>query len=104
MTRRRLALLGLILAAGLFGLWAFAGRSAGGVEDDWAEVTHEDLVTGVEVAGTLSAVESAALGPPQVEEMWNFKIAFMAPEGTEVRQGQPVLGFDSSELENKLQE
>jgi HlyD family secretion protein len=107
---RRLALLGVILAAGLFGLWAFAGRGpssvagATGTADDWAEVGREDLVTGVEVAGTLSATDSAVLGPPQIEDMWNFKIAFMAPEGTEVRQGQPVLGFDSSELENKLQE
>jgi len=106
--RRLFALFGLILAAGLFGLWAFAGRAPAGAPgaaaDDWAEVGREDLVTGVEVAGTLSAVDSAVLGPPQIEEMWNFKIAFMAPEGTEVRQGQPVLGFDSSELEGKLQE
>jgi HlyD family secretion protein len=107
---RPLAVLAILLAAALFGLWAFTGRgrAAGGIgttgEDEWAEVHREDLVTGVEVAGTLSAVDSAVLGPPQIEDMWNYKIAFLAPEGAEVRQGQPVVGFDTSELEAKLQE
>jgi HlyD family secretion protein len=102
-----LAVLAILLAAALFGLWAFTGRgrAAGAAgEDDWAEVHREDLVTGAEVAGTLSAVDSAVLGPPQIEDMWNYKIAFLAPEGTEVRRGQPVVGFDTSELESKLQE
>jgi multidrug resistance efflux pump len=103
--KRPLALLGIVVAAALFGLWAFADRGgAAGAADDWAEVRHEDLLVGVEVAGTLSAVAAASLGPPQIPEMWNFKIAFMAPEGIEVRQGQPVLGFDTSELETKMQE
>jgi HlyD family secretion protein len=61
-------------------------------------------VLGVEVTGTLSAVDSAVLGPPQIGDLWDFKIAFLAPEGAEVRRGQPVVGFDSSELETKLQE
>jgi multidrug efflux pump subunit AcrA (membrane-fusion protein) len=103
--RRKAGLLALILAAALFGLWAFAGRGTTSTADDeWAEVHREDLVVGVEVAGTLSATESTVLGPPQLPELWNFKIAFMAPEGAEARPGQPVLGFDTSELENKLQE
>ena len=101
--RKKVLLVALILAAALFGLWAFAGRESASAEDEWAEVHREDLVVGVEVAGTLSATASAALGPPQIEDTWNFKIAFMAPEGAEVRQGQPVLGFDTSELETKLQ-
>jgi multidrug efflux pump subunit AcrA (membrane-fusion protein) len=101
---RLFALIGVILAAALAGLWAFAGRGPAASGDDWAEVRHEDLVMGVEVAGTLSATESAALGPPQLPNTWDYKISFMAPEGSEVRTGQPVLGFDTSELETKLQE
>ena len=108
-TRRNrfLAVLGILLAAGLFGLWAFSGRPGRGAsagEEEWAEVHREDLVVGVEVAGTLTAVDSAALGPPQISDMWNYKISFMAPEGIVARPGQPVLGFDTSELESKLQE
>jgi multidrug efflux pump subunit AcrA (membrane-fusion protein) len=35
--------------------------------------------------------------------MWRFKIAQMAPEGEEVAPGTPVLAFDASELEQRLQ-
>lgn len=65
-------------------------------------VEQRDLVLGVEVSGTLQAVESSQLGPPQVPNMWNFKISMMAPEGEEVAAGTPVLGFDTSELVQQL--
>ncbi|MGD8441509.1 MAG: efflux RND transporter periplasmic adaptor subunit, partial [Holophagae bacterium] len=57
----------------------------------------------VDVDGTLQAVESSVLGPPQVRDVWQFKIAMMADEGTDVRAGQPVLAFDPSELQQRLQ-
>lgn len=62
-----------------------------------------DLVIAVEVTGTLHAVESSALGPPQIRDMWQFKIAMVAEEGKEVVAGQPVLAFDTSELQQRLQ-
>jgi HlyD family secretion protein len=62
-----------------------------------------DLVIGVEVTGTLRAVDSSVLGPPQVRDVWQFKIAMMADEGTEVKTGQPVIAFDASELQQRLQ-
>jgi HlyD family secretion protein len=105
--RRRLtrfAAGGALLAVVALGLWLVAGRAAASAEGDWAEVRREDLVIGVPVTGTLSAVQSTVIGPPQLPEVWDFKIAFLAPEGMQVRQGQPVLGFDTSELETKLQE
>ncbi len=68
-----------------------------------ARVERGDLVIGVNVTGTLRAVESSVLGPPQVRDVWQFKIAMMADEGTEVTAGQPILGFDSSELQQRLQ-
>lgn len=104
---RRVSILGGLVLLAVLGLWAFSGRGAGrgsAQEGGWAEVKREDLVIGVEVSGTLSALESVALGPPQVEGVWDYKIAFMAPEGMEVRQGQPVLGFDISALEETLAE
>jgi HlyD family secretion protein len=103
--RRKLVVLGILLIAALSGLWAFTGGgSTPTAAEDWADVQREDLVVGVEVAGTLSAVDSAVLGPPGVADIWDYKIAFMAPEGVEVRKGQPVLGFDTSQLENTLLE
>ncbi|MES1240747.1 MAG: HlyD family efflux transporter periplasmic adaptor subunit [Acidobacteriota bacterium] len=79
-------------------------RQEGSSEEDWGEVRREDLVLGVEVSGTLDAVESASLGPPQIASLWDYKISFLAPEGAAVRRGQPVLGFDASQLEAALLE
>lgn len=79
-------------------------RQEGGTDPEWGEVRREDLVVGVEVSGTLDAVASASLGPPPISSQWDFKIAFLAPEGAMVRKGQPVLGFDTSELETALLE
>jgi len=94
------ALLALLSAA----LWLVAGRASALSPDDWAEVRRDDLVIGVPVTGTLTAVQSIAVGPPQINEVWDYKIAFMAPEGVPVRKGQPVLAFDTSELEQTLAE
>jgi RND family efflux transporter MFP subunit len=97
------------VTAALIVLWAFAGPGRSGTggasgDEGWAEVHREDLLLGVEVTGTLHAVHSVMLGPPQAADVWNFKISFLAPEGIEVRPGQPVVGFDTTELETTLGE
>ncbi|HEY6323964.1 MAG TPA: efflux RND transporter periplasmic adaptor subunit [Thermoanaerobaculia bacterium] len=76
------------------------GSAAG--ESAWAEVRRGDLVLSVPVSGTLAAVDAARLSPPPVAGLWEFKIVFLAPEGTMVRRGEPVLGFDTSLLERTL--
>lgn len=101
----RLAVAGVLFVATLAGFWAFAVDSAASLDgSEWAEVRREDLVIGAEVTGTLQAVQSTLLGPPQLPDVWDYKISFMAPEGKTVRPGEPVLGFDVSELESRLQE
>ncbi len=97
----RIAAIVLLLAGGSWWL-ARGGKKNGAAE--WVEVGREDLVLGVEVTGTLKAVESSVLGPPQVAETWNFKISMLAPEGSDVKAGDPVLAFDSSELDRKLEQ
>jgi len=98
----RFAASGVLLIAAALGLWLAAGRAAASGTGDWAEVRRESLVIGVPVGGTLSSVQSVRIGPPQVSEIWDYKISFMAPEGAPVREGQPVLGFDTSELQRQL--
>lgn len=98
----RFAASGAALLALVLGLWLVAGRAAASGTGNWAEVRRDDLVVGVPVAGTLSSVQAVQIGPPQVSEIWDYKIAFMAPEGAPVRPGQPVLGFDTSDLERQL--
>ena len=89
----------LVLLAG--GWWTF--QAVGGEETEWISVERDDLVLGVEVTGTLKAVVTDLVGPPQLRNMWQFKIAYMAPEGEDVELGTKVLAFDSSELQQRLQ-
>ncbi|HSF41636.1 MAG TPA: HlyD family efflux transporter periplasmic adaptor subunit [Thermoanaerobaculia bacterium] len=100
----RFAAGGVVLVAVVLCLWLVAGRASATGDGEWAEVRRDDLVIGVPVTGTLSAVQSVLIGPPQIPEVWDYKIAFLAPEGAQVRQGQPVVGFDTSELEQTLQQ
>ena len=96
----------LIAGVGLVILLLITGRVLWGVlrtPDGSTRVERGDLVIGVDVTGTLSAVESSVLGPPQIRDVWQFKIAMMADEGTEVKAGQPILAFDPSELQQRLQ-
>lgn len=90
---------GAVLAAAA---WAWSRP----VEDEgrWVEVERGDVVREVEISGTLRAAESTLLGPPQVNGVWNFKISFLIPEGTEVVPGEPVAGFDDSELRRRLED
>jgi multidrug efflux pump subunit AcrA (membrane-fusion protein) len=100
--RRRWFIAIAAVAALLAGWWAFSREPI--PKGVWAEAERGDLVLTVEVNGVLAAVNSTPLGPPQVPDVFDFKIAMMAPEGTDVRTGSPVLGFDTSELERTLLE
>ncbi len=99
MTRRR----GL-LALGLLALaapgWVRFGRGSE-LAADPVVVKREALVTSVDVEGELSAVRSTEIGPPPVVEA-EFKIAFLAPEGSAVKKGEPILGFDTEVLTREL--
>jgi len=97
--RLRLPLVVLALLVTVGGAWLASG-SAQPVPE--VTVQRGDLVIGVEVTGALESEQTAALGPPQLRHMWNFKIAMILPEGVEVRKGQPVVRFDTSELERNL--
>ena len=93
------AALFLILGAG----WT-RNKLAADRQGEWVRVTRGDLVTGVDVTGTLAAVDSGVFGPPQISDQWDFKISMLAPEGSEVKIGQPVLAFDTTDLQKRLQE
>lgn len=100
----RIAIPVAILALFLFGGWTLRNKLAADRQGDWVRATRGDLVTGFEVIGTLVSSASDSLGPPQVEDLWNFKISRMAREGSEVKKGQPVLSFDTTELQRDLEE
>ena len=88
----------------LLGGWTLRNKLAADRQGDWVRATRGDLVTGFEVIGTLASSASESLGPPPVEDIWNFKISRLAREGTEVKKGQPVLAFDTTELQRLFEE
>lgn len=88
----------------LFGGWSLRNKLAADRQGEWVRATRGDLVTGIEVIGTLAALDADVLGPPQIDDVWNFKISMMAPEGLDVKKGRPVLGFDTSDLQRRLEE
>ncbi len=100
--RRRLGLAAAVLVLLAASAWGLARESLS--SESWTRVERRDLVIGAEVEGELESIESATLGPPQVPDLWDFKISMMVPEGTEVEEGQPVLGFDTTRLQQQLQE
>jgi HlyD family secretion protein len=70
---------------------------------DTIEVKRADLVISVEVTGELEAVDSTDVNPPTVAGVWNYKIASLADEGVDVKEGEPIVAFDPSELMRQLE-
>jgi hypothetical protein len=89
--------------AGLVALAFAAGCSRAAGDPALTEVRRDDLVVGVEVTGVLAAVDSTDIKPPPLRNVWNFKIANIAPEGQEVKPGDPVIAFDASEQMRELE-
>ncbi len=88
----------------ILGGWAFRNKLAADRQGEWVRANRGDLVTGFEVTGTLAAVSSDSLGPPPISDVWEFKISRLEQEGAEVKKGQPVLGFDTTELQRRFEE
>lgn len=59
--------------------------------------------TAVRFEGELFARDSAALMPPGIEDLWQFSITELAPDGSLVEEGQRVVGFDAGTLMQNLQ-
>ncbi len=94
-----IAIVAVLLSAG----WT-RNKLAADRQGDWVRVTRGDLITGIDVTGTLSAVDSGSFGPPQVNDVWEYKISMVAAEGSDVKAGQPVLGFDTADMQKRLDE
>lgn len=83
--------------------FALLGCSGGPGVFDGIVVARGDLVRDVDVSGTLESVESIRVGPPGISGVWNYKIAMLGEEGTEVEDGAPILMFDTTDLTNRLE-
>ncbi len=104
MKRVRLIVPAAAVVLFFLGGWTLRNKLAADRQGEWVAINRGDLVTGIEVTGTLAAVESDLLGPPQIPDVWDFKISMMAPEGSDVKRGEPVVAFDTTELQRRLDE
>lgn len=52
--------------------------------------------------GELASADTIKIGPPMVKHMWRYKLSFLVAEGTWVKTGQPIMGFDSQQVQEKL--
>jgi multidrug resistance efflux pump len=52
----------------------------------------------IRMDGEVYAQITSPLMPPGVDKMWQYNISQIAPDGSAVKQGQPVLAFDGAEL------
>lgn len=102
--RKSFLAIGIAIIAVLAGAGWTRNKLAADRQGDWVRVSRGDLITGIDVTGTLSAVDSGSFGPPQINDVWDFKVSMIAAEGSDVKAGQPVLGFDTMDLQKRLDE
>lgn len=94
-----LALSALVLAAATVPLFSWGG----GASVPLYRVQREDFERRVVAEGHLSAVRATPLAPdPSVRS--SLRIAWMVPDGSRVSAGDPVVRFDPSEMEKRLEE
>lgn len=77
---------------------------AGCQSDDATETGAAAGTSAVKVTGELRSSQSYYFGPPSIPDMWNYTIAFMAPDGEEVQQGTVILRFDGQELMTRMRD
>jgi RND family efflux transporter MFP subunit len=108
MTRpRRYTLPLLVPAIVVVAALTWVGIAFGGWLDPggprWEAVVDEPLVRRISAGGELRSADSAQVGCPPIQRKWQFRIKFLAPEGSEVRAGEPVVAFDAKDLDEQLQ-
>lgn len=76
-------------------------RLSGGDGIPTQTVQRQEFVRQVEADGTLRAVTATPLGLPQGLRSV-FRIAWLAPDGSRVEAGDPVVRFDPTEMEEQM--
>jgi RND family efflux transporter MFP subunit len=105
--KRALILAGVLVVLAAVGAVVPAVKRLGGAgaagDVPTYEVRRGDFVRRIHADGNLKAVEATLLGPPP--EVTNpLKIAWLAPDGSPVAQGEVVVRFDPTEMEESLRD
>ncbi|MFJ1470542.1 HlyD family secretion protein [Massilia orientalis] len=54
------------------------------------------------IEGEIASRRTMPVSPPTIPHVWNYKLAFLAPEGSMVQAGQPIAVFESTDVMNQL--
>lgn len=54
------------------------------------------------VEGEIASRRTMSVAPPTIPNVWQYKLATLAPEGMMVEQGQPIAVFEAEEVRNQL--
>jgi multidrug resistance efflux pump len=54
------------------------------------------------IEGEIASRRTMPVAPPTIPYIWQYKLAFLAPEGSLVQPGQPIAVFESIELTNRV--
>jgi len=103
-SRKWLILVVVILAIAGAGYWIFQSRNVS------ANISEKDLITAqrvdfpiiVTASGTLEALRSVSITPPQLRRFRSFKLMRMVEEGTRVTEGDFLMELDTSEIAERL--
>lgn len=94
-------------AAGIAAVLLITGLTwilnARGARSDIHEIRAQKLIFRVKASGELASSASLSIGPPVIPRVWDFTVTFLAPEGRPVNQGEPLVGFDTKALRDRLQ-
>jgi len=79
--------------------------ACGGAEDPVTVTQNSDEADrAIRVSGELQSANSRFFGPPSIADIWNYSIAYMAPDGQRIEAGRPILGFNTQELKTRLRD
>lgn len=63
---------------------------------------YEDVNLHLATTGELASLETIEVGPPFVKRTWQYKITYLIPEGTWVKKGDVIVGFDAQQQHERL--
>jgi HlyD family secretion protein len=95
---------GFLLVRGTIGALVLLLLGCGTGDDALRGVAAGNEAPTVGVTGELLSAESAFFGPPAIPDVWNYTIAYMAPDGQPIQAGRPVLRFDTQDLMTRLRD
>jgi len=104
MKRKRLLATALVLVAASVAVAAARWSREAGGDERTAAVTRNDFRVVVEATGRLETAVAYEIGPPSVQDFWEYNLTWMIPEGTWVKEGDVVARFDTTVLDDRLRE